>query len=134
MTLNGPPCRGGLPCGAQLAMIEGPLNKAKPFTVRIEFPANCKIPPHYNQRSSTSAVMSGTGFGIGVGDTHDPAKGTTLPVGSVVIMQPQAHHYGWTTSEEAVVQLYGAGHGPLPTSIRRTIRRKNRLNASKDCS
>lgn len=98
-----------LPCGAQLAMIEGPLNEAKPFTVRIKFPANCKIPPHYHPAIEHVTVISGTGFGMGTGDTHDPAKGTTLPVGSVVIMQPQAHHYGWTTSEEAVVQLHGVG-------------------------
>src|SRR5262245_9298102 len=36
------------PCNAQLAVIEGPMNEAKPFTVRLKFPADCKIPPHYH--------------------------------------------------------------------------------------
>jgi quercetin dioxygenase-like cupin family protein len=97
-----------LPCGAQLAMIEGPRNEAKPFTVRIKFPANCKIPPHYHPAIEHVTVISGASFGMGTGDTHDPAKGMTLPVGSVAIMQPQVHHYGWTT-DETVVQLHGVG-------------------------
>jgi hypothetical protein len=38
----------GMPCNAQLAVIEGPMNEAKPFTFRLKFPADCKIPPHYH--------------------------------------------------------------------------------------
>jgi hypothetical protein len=30
-----------LPCGAQLAVIEGPINEAKPFTFRLSIPADC---------------------------------------------------------------------------------------------
>ena len=33
-----------LPKGAQIAVIEGPMNQAAPFTVRLKFPANYAIP------------------------------------------------------------------------------------------
>src|SRR5262249_22462127 len=35
-----------LPPGAQIAVIEGPLNEAVPFTFRIKLPADFKIPAH----------------------------------------------------------------------------------------
>src|SRR5436190_11133520 len=93
-----------LPCGSQLAVIEGPMNKAKPFTVRIKFPANCKIPPHHHPAVEHVTVISGA-FGMGAGDVHDTTKGMSLPVGGVSIMQPQVHHYGWTT-QETIVQVH----------------------------
>jgi quercetin dioxygenase-like cupin family protein len=96
-----------LPCGAQLAAIEGPMNEAKPFTVRIKFPANCKIPPHSHPAIEHVTVISG-GFGMGAGEVLDTSKGMKLPVGGVSIMQPNVNHYGWTT-EETVVQLHGVG-------------------------
>jgi hypothetical protein len=96
-----------LPCGAQAAVIEGPMNEAKPFTVRIKFPANCKVMPHYHPGVEHVTVISGA-FGMGSGDTHDPAKGMTLPVGAVSVMQPNVHHYGWTTAE-TIVQIHGVG-------------------------
>ena len=35
-----------LPPGAKIAVIEGPLNEAVPFTFRLRFPANYRIPAH----------------------------------------------------------------------------------------
>lgn len=35
-----------LPPGAKIAVIEGPMNEAVPFTVRIRFPANYMLPAH----------------------------------------------------------------------------------------
>jgi quercetin dioxygenase-like cupin family protein len=96
-----------LPCGAQMALIEGPMNEAKPFIIRVKFPANCKIAPHHHPAVEHVTVMSGA-FGMGTGDVHDPAKGMKLPVGSVAIMQPKTHHFAWTT-EETVVQVHGVG-------------------------
>ena len=98
---------GSLPCGAQAAVIEGPMNEAKPFTVRIKFPADCKIMPHWHPAVEHVTVVSGA-FGMGVGDAHDAQKGMILPVGSVAIMQPNAHHFGWTT-QETIVQIHGVG-------------------------
>jgi hypothetical protein len=96
-----------LPCGAQMALIEGPLNEAKPFMFRVKFPANCKIAPHYHPAVEHVTVMSG-GFGMGIGDVNDPAKGMLLPAGSVSILQPGTHHFAWTTGE-TVLQVHGVG-------------------------
>jgi hypothetical protein len=96
-----------LPCGSQLALIEGPMNEAKPFTFRLKFPANCKIPPHYHPAIEHVTVISG-GLHMGTGDTIDTAKGMLVPTGGVAIMQPQVHHYAWTT-EETIAQVHGIG-------------------------
>jgi quercetin dioxygenase-like cupin family protein len=96
-----------LPCGAQAAMIEGPMNEAKPFTVRFKFPADCKIPPHSHPAIEHVTVISGE-FGMGAGDVHDPSKGMKLPPGGISIMQPNTNHYGWTTTE-TIVQVHGVG-------------------------
>ena len=32
--------------GAKIALLEGPMNEAVPFTARIKMPAGGKIPPH----------------------------------------------------------------------------------------
>jgi len=39
----GPPM---LPPGAKMAAIEGSFSRPGPFTVRLKFPANYRIPPH----------------------------------------------------------------------------------------
>jgi len=96
-----------LPCGAQMALIEGPMNEAKPFVFRVKFPANCKIAPHYHPAIEHVTVMSG-GFGMGTGDVQDPAKGMKLPAGSVAVMQAKTPHFAWTT-EESIVQVHGVG-------------------------
>ena len=35
-----------LPPGAQITVLEGPLNKAGPITARIKFPADYRLPAH----------------------------------------------------------------------------------------
>jgi hypothetical protein len=106
-----------LPGGAKLAVLEGPLTEAVPFTFRIKFPANFKVPPHWHPAVERVTVLSGT-LHLGTGGTFDQAKTKTLPAGSISIMEPKMHHFAWT-SEETVVQLSGWGHGESHTSIPR---------------
>ncbi|MEW5943292.1 MAG: cupin domain-containing protein [Pseudomonadota bacterium] len=96
-----------LPPGAKIAVIEGPLNEAMPFTFRLKFPANYKIPAHWHPAIEHVTVISGT-FNLGIGDKADPSKTRPLPAGSVAIMQPRTNHFGWT-GEETIVQLHGIG-------------------------
>ena len=35
-----------MPGGAKIVVLEGPITEAVPFTFRIKFPANFKVPPH----------------------------------------------------------------------------------------
>jgi quercetin dioxygenase-like cupin family protein len=96
-----------LPPGAKIAVIEGPMTEAVPFTVRIKLPADYKVPAHWHPAVERVTVLSGT-FNIGMGDKLDPQKTTALGPGSVIIMQPQTNHFAWT-KEETVVQLSGTG-------------------------
>src|SRR4029450_4064331 len=93
--------------GAKVAVIEGPLTEAVPFTFRLKFPANYKIAPHWHPAVERVTVLSGT-IHLGVGDTFDQTKAKALPAGSISIMEPKMHHFAWT-SEETVVQLSGMG-------------------------
>jgi hypothetical protein len=93
--------------GAKVAIIEGPITEAVPFTFRLKFPANYKIAPHWHPAVERVTVLSGT-INLGVGDTFDQAKTKALPAGSISIMEPKMNHFAWT-SEETVVQLSGMG-------------------------
>ena len=96
-----------LPTGAKIAVIQGPMNEAKPFTIRLKFPANYKIPAHSHPAIEHVTVISGT-FNMGTGDKLDEKKTTALSAGSVAIMQPKINHFGWTKTE-TIVQVHGVG-------------------------
>jgi quercetin dioxygenase-like cupin family protein len=96
-----------LPPGAKIAVIEGPMNEAKPFTVRLKLPANYKIPAHSHPAIEHVTVISGT-FHMGTGDKLDQKQTKALSAGSVAIVQPKINHFGWTKTE-TIVQLHGVG-------------------------
>lgn len=96
-----------LPPGAQIAMVEGPLNEAKPFLFRLKLPANYRIPPHSHPAVERVTVLSGT-FHLGMGEKADRAAAKALPAGSIAIMPPGMVHYAFT-EQETVVQLNGTG-------------------------
>ena len=96
-----------LPPGAKISVIEGPMNEAVPFTVRLKLPADYKIPAHSHPGIEHVTVITGT-FNMGTGDKLDASKTMALPVGSVAIMQPKTTHFAWT-KEETIVQIHGFG-------------------------
>ena len=96
-----------LPPGAKIAVIEGPMNEAVPFTVRLKFPPNYQIPAHSHPAVERVTVLSGT-FNMGVGDKLDMQKSMALSPGSMMILQPKTNHFAWN-KEEVVVQLNGTG-------------------------
>lgn len=96
-----------LPPGAKIAVIEGKMSEAQPFTVRLSFPAGYKLPAHSHPAVERVTVMSGT-FHMGMGDKLDPSKTMALTAGSIAIMQPKTNHFAWT-KEATVVQLHGTG-------------------------
>jgi hypothetical protein len=93
--------------GVKLAVIEGPLNEAVPFTMRIKVPADFKLPPHWHPAIEHVTVISGT-FNLGMGDKLDMSKTTPLSAGSVAIMQPKTAHFAWT-KDETILQVHGLG-------------------------
>jgi len=96
-----------LPPGAKIAVIEGPMSEAVPFTVRLKFPADYRIPAHWHPAVERVTVISGT-FNMGVGDKLDMQKSMPLPPGNMMILQPKTNHFAWTKGE-VEVQLNGTG-------------------------
>ena len=96
-----------LPPGAKLALLEGPLNEAVPFTFRLKIPANYQIPAHWHPAIEHVTVISGT-FNMGAGDKLDQSKTKALSAGSVAVMQSKTTHFAWT-QDETVIQVHGVG-------------------------
>ena len=96
-----------LPKGAQIAVIEGPMNQAAPFTVRLKFPANYSIPPHTHPAVERVTVLTGT-FHMGMGEKFNRAAAQPVRTGGIMIMQPGPPHYAFTEGE-VIVQLHGTG-------------------------
>ncbi|MFZ5510538.1 MAG: cupin domain-containing protein [Pseudomonadota bacterium] len=97
-----------LPPGAKVAVLEGPMNEAVPFTARLRFPANYRIPAHWHPAIEHVSVLSGT-FYMGVGDALDLSRGKAVPAGGFVVMQVKTPHFAYTTKEPVEVQLHGVG-------------------------
>ena len=93
--------------GVKLALIEGDMKKAGPFTARIRFPANYKLAAHWHPGIEHVTVISGTLY-LGAGDGSDASKTLTLPPGSAAVIQPKTLHFGYT-KEEVVIQAHGFG-------------------------
>jgi hypothetical protein len=102
---------GGIPPGAKIAMIEGNPGEAGPFTFRVKFPANYKLPAHWHPAIEHVTVISGT-FNIGTGDKLDMEKTKAVTAAGVAFAQPKTNHFVWT-GEETEVQVHGVG----PTAI-----------------
>ncbi|MGZ8203250.1 MAG: cupin domain-containing protein [Burkholderiales bacterium] len=96
-----------LPPGAKIAVIEGPMNEAVPFTIRLKFPPNYRIPAHWHPAVERVTVLSGT-FYMGLGDKLDTQHSMPLTPGSIMILQPKTHHFAWN-KDEVIVQLNGTG-------------------------
>lgn len=93
--------------GTRIAVIEGPLDKAVPFTLRLALPANAKIAPHVHPTFERVTVLSGT-FHFAQGDAYDTTKTQALGPGAVAIMPPSTPMFGYT-KEATVIQLHGIG-------------------------
>ena len=97
-----------LPPGAKVAVMEGPMNEAVPFTARIRMPANYWIPAHWHPAVEHVTVLSGTLY-MGMGEVLDVSKGMALPTGGLAVMQIKMPHFAYTTNEPVEIQLHGVG-------------------------
>jgi hypothetical protein len=97
-----------LPPGAKLAVLEGPMNEAVPFTARLRLPANYRIPGHWHPAVERVTVLSGT-FYMGAGEVLDTSKGVPVPAGGFTVMPAKAPHYAYTTAEPVEIQLHSTG-------------------------
>lgn len=93
---------------AQIAIIEGDLKAAAPYTFRIRVPANFKVSVHTHPVIERVTVVSGS-FYFGTGDKFDPAKAKRYRTGAALIIPAGTPMYAFTRKEGAVVQIHGTG-------------------------
>ncbi|EJM18452.1 hypothetical protein PMI21_02024 [Pseudomonas sp. GM18] len=94
--------------GVMMAVIEGDLKAAEPFTLRVKLPANTKIGVHTHPVTERVTVMSGT-FYFATGKTFDPARAKAYRPGDTLIIPVGMSMYGASREQETVLQLHGTG-------------------------
>ena len=93
--------------GAKMAVVKGDPTQPGLFTMRLRFPANYRVDPHWHTADEHITVISGALF-LGMGETFDRAKGKELPVGTFNWMTAGTRHFAWT-ERETEIQLHGIG-------------------------
>jgi ChrR-like protein with cupin domain len=101
----GPP---SLPAGAEFAVLEGNPAEAVPLTLRLRFPPNFRVPPHWHSVIEHVTVFSGT-LHVGMGEQASYQGGTALAAGSFAAMPAKMLHHAWTGSDGVVFQLHSVG-------------------------
>ena len=95
-----------LPAGAQISVLEGNPSEKGAVTLRLKFPANYAIPPHWHSMTERVTVLSGA-LHVGMGDKLDRQASQTLESGGFVSLPARMHHFAWT-AEPTVVQIDGS--------------------------
>lgn len=94
--------------GVKMAVLEGDLKEAVPFTFRIKLPPNSKIATHTHPIFERVTVLSGT-FHLGIGETFEPAKARAYPAGGVTMMPTGMPMFAFTGDDGAIIQIHGTG-------------------------
>ncbi len=97
-----------LPAGAQMSVVDGDPKMKGPFTMRLKFPANFKIPAHWHSQDENITVIEGE-LNMGLGDALDETKGHSLPVAGYAKMPMNVRHFAFAGKKGAIVQLHGMG-------------------------
>jgi hypothetical protein len=96
-----------LPPGAQISVLEGNPSEKGAVTLRLRFPANYNIPPHWHSMTERVTVLSGA-LHVGMGDQLDRQASQTLKQGGFVSLPATMHHFAYTTTPTVVqVNLEG---------------------------
>ncbi len=97
------PAPPALPPGAQISVLEGDPGAKGPVTLRLKFPADYAVPPHWHSMAERVTVLSGA-LRVGMGDKLDRQASQTLNPGGYVSLPGNMHHFAWTTTP-TVVQI-----------------------------
>ena len=102
-TVKWGPAPPALPAGAQISVLEGDPGQKGAITLRLKFPANYTVPPHWHSMTERVTVLSGA-LHVGMGDTLDRQRSQALQPGGFASLPAKMHHYAWTATP-TVVQI-----------------------------
>lgn len=97
----------GFAPGVKLAVLHGDPSKKGDYTLRLRFPDNYTVPPHWHPGGEHLTVLQGS-FSLGMGNTFDKSALKAYGPGDFVYAPAKMAHYAWTKGE-TVVQLHGDG-------------------------
>src|SRR5689334_19265559 len=97
----------GLPAGAEIAVLQGDPGSTLPFTIRLRFPNNYKIPPHTHPTIENVTVLSGT-FLAGDGPKFDQSQMQALGRDGFLSIPATHAHYAMARGL-TVIQLHAVG-------------------------
>lgn len=93
--------------GAEIAVIEGNMGTAEPFTIRLRLEDGYEILPHIHPAYERVTVLSGT-LHFAHGETFDREATQALPEGAYAIMSPGDPMFGYAEGK-TTLQLHGEG-------------------------
>lgn len=93
--------------GAQMAVLRGDPSKEGIFILRIKFPANYKIMPHWHPTAESFTVLNGE-VDMGMGDKFDKSMAKPVPTHGFVSIPALHHHFVWVP-QPATIDLVGYG-------------------------
>ena len=96
-----------LPAGAQAAVVLGDPAKPGAFVMRLKFPANYVVAPHWHPTDESVTIVDGK-LSLGMGDTLD-MKAAALGAGAHVVAPAKMHHYAFTGGEGATIEVSSTG-------------------------
>ena len=102
--MDGPPT---LPKGAKFTVLEGNPSKEGMFTLRVTFPANYQVPPHWHPTEEHVTVIEGE-FYMGGGEKFDEKKSMLLTPGGYATMPAKFVHFAFTKTP-CTIQVHAMG-------------------------
>ena len=90
-----------LQAGSKMAVVKGDPTQPGLFTMRLWFPANYRVDPHWHVADEHVTVISGA-LHIGMGEAFDREKAKVLPVGGFLWMTAGTRHFAWTERETEI--------------------------------
>jgi hypothetical protein len=93
--------------GVKQAVLHGNPGQAGPFVVRLWFPANYQVPPHFHPVDENVTIVSGS-VNLGHGDRVDKSQAKKHVAGDFFRVPATMRHFAFTT-EESVIQVHSIG-------------------------
>ena len=101
------PAPASLPAGAKAALLQGNPTETGRYVIRVQFPANYKIPFHSYANAMDVTVVSGTLY-VANTQTFDKKKAFAIKPGDFYHLPARAPQFTFTKGE-TVLEIHGEG-------------------------